>query len=28
VRTGDHALSANFEQTLVITSAAPILLTG
>jgi len=28
VRTGDHALSAHFEHTLVITSGAPILLTA
>jgi methionyl aminopeptidase len=28
VRTGDHALSAHFEHTLVVTSGAPILLTA
>ena len=28
VRTGDHALSAHFEHTLVITSGSPILLTA
>ena len=28
LRTGDHALSAHFEHTLVITSGPPILLTG
>jgi methionyl aminopeptidase len=28
VRTGDHALSAHFEHTLVITSGTPILLTA
>jgi methionyl aminopeptidase len=28
VRTGDHALSAHFEHTLVITAGAPILLTA
>jgi len=28
VRTGDHALSAHFEHTLVITSGAPVLLTA
>ena len=28
VRTGDHALSAHFEHTLVITSGGPILLTA
>ena len=28
VRTSDHALSAHFEHTLVVTSAAPILLTA
>jgi methionyl aminopeptidase len=28
VRTGDHALSAHFEHTLVITTGAPILLTA
>jgi len=28
IRTGDHALSAHFEHTLVITSGAPILLTA
>src|SRR5580698_3180620 len=28
VRTGDHALSAHFEHTLVITSGAPLLLTA
>src|ERR1700685_3005113 len=28
VRTGDHALSAHFEHTLVVTSGAPLLLTA
>jgi methionyl aminopeptidase len=28
VRTGDHALSAHFEHTLVVTSGVPILLTA
>jgi methionyl aminopeptidase len=28
VRTGDHALSAHFEHTLVVTSGEPILLTA
>jgi methionyl aminopeptidase len=28
LRTGDHALSAHFEHTLVITSGPPILLTA